>query len=73
MGIIPRRSALLCIALRGSVLQPKVNAVVFCSVDQKIFQSVLPVRRREWLLTDLAMKHAARKFGLGSHANELVT
>src|SRR5215831_4522437 len=45
------------LALRG-MAHTKVNAVTFiCFFNEKIFQSIFAVRRREWLLADLAMDH----------------
>ena len=60
------------LALRGMV-HTKVNAVVlFCFVDKKIFQNVLPVCWGERFFADSAMNQAARKFAVRKHTNKLV-
>ena len=60
------------LAFRG-VVHTKVNAVpLFCFVDKKIFQNVLPVCWGERFFADSAVNHAARKFGVGTHTNKLV-
>ena len=44
---------------------PAFNAVVlFCFIDKKIFQNVLPVCWGERFFADSAMNQAARKFGI---------
>src|SRR5262249_50811231 len=49
------------LALRG-MAHTKVNAVVFiCFFNEKIFQSIFAVRRRERLLADLAMDQSMRE------------
>ena len=60
------------LAFRG-VVHTKVNAVpLFCVVDKKIFQNVLPVCWGERFFADSAVNQAARKFGVGTHTNKLV-
>ena len=60
------------LAFRGMV-HTKVNAVVlFCFVDKKIFQNVLPVCWGERFFADSAMNQAARKFAVRKHTNKLV-
>jgi hypothetical protein len=60
------------LAFRG-VVHTKVNAVVlFCFIDKKIFQNVLPVCWGERFFADSAMDQAARKFGVRMHTNTLV-
>jgi len=52
---------------------PAFNAVVlFCFIDKKIFQNVLPVCWGERFFADSAMNQAARKFGVRTHTNKLV-
>jgi len=52
------------LAFRGMV-HTKINAVVlFCFIDKKIFQNVLPVCWGERFFADSAMNQAARKFGI---------
>ena len=60
------------LAFRG-VVHTKVNAVpLFCFVDKKIFQNVLPVCWGERFFADSAMNQAARKFAVRKHTNKLV-
>ena len=55
------------------VVHTKVSAVVlFCFIDKKIFQNVLPLCWGERFFADSAMNQAARKFGVGTHTNKLV-
>ena len=57
----------------SGVVHTKVNAVVlFCFIDKKIFQDVLPVCGGERFFADSAMNQAARKFGVRTHTNKLV-
>ena len=51
----------------------KVNAVVFiCFFNEKIFQSIFAVRRRERLLADLAMDQSMREDSISFHAHDLI-
>ena len=60
------------LVFRG-VVHTKVNAVVlFCFIDKKIFQHVLPVCWGERFFADSAMNQAARKLGIRTHTNKLV-
>ena len=60
------------LVFRG-VVHTKVSAVVlFCFIDKKIFQNVLPVCWGEWFFADSAMNQAAQKFGVGAYTNKLV-
>jgi len=55
------------------VVHTKVSAVVlFCFIDKKIFQNVLPVCWGERFFADSAMNQAAPKFGVRTHTNQLV-
>jgi len=57
---------------RGMV-HAKVNAVLlFCFIDKKIFQNVLPICWGERFFADAATNQTARKFGIRTHTNELV-
>jgi hypothetical protein len=74
-----RRPARLLGANRGfdarlsEVVHARINAVVlFCFIDKKIFQNVLPVCWGERFFADTATNQAARKFGVRTHTNELV-
>ena len=61
------------LALRGMV-HMKVNSIVlFGSINKKIFQNVLPVCWGERFFADSAINQAARKFGVRTHTNKLVT
>ena len=60
------------LAFRGMV-HTKVSAVVlFCFIDKKIFQNVLPLCWGERFFADSAMNQAARKFGVRTHTDKLV-
>ena len=62
-------TAASALAFRG-VVHTKVSAVVlFCFIDKKILQSVLPVCWGERFFADSAMNQAARKFGIRTHTN----
>ena len=72
-----RRPARLLGANRGlafrGVVHTKVNAVVlFCFIDKKIFQNVLPICWSERFFANSTMNQAARKFGVRTHTNKLV-
>ena len=74
--VTPRGCSALAAAstlvFRG-VVHTKVNAVVlFCFIDKKIFQNVLPICWSERFFADSAMNQAARKFGVRTHTNKLV-
>ena len=59
-------------SLRG-MAHTKVNPVVFiCFFNEKIFQSIFAVRRRERLLANLAMDQSMRKTSIGFHAHDLI-
>src|SRR6516164_1345405 len=60
------------LVFRG-VVHTKVNAVVlFCFIDKKIFQHVLPVCWGERFFADSALNQAAQKLGIRTHTNKLV-
>ena len=51
----------------------KVNAVVLiCFFNEKIFQSIFAIRRRERLLADLATDQSMREVSIGLHAHDLI-
>ena len=57
----------------SGVVHTKINAVVlFCFIDKKIFQNVLPICWGERFFADAATNQTARKFGIRTHTNELV-
>ena len=57
----------------SGVVHTKVNSVVlFCFIDKKIFQNVLPICWSERFFANSTINQAARKFGVRTHTNQLV-